>query len=585
MTTPPSSPDSAQSPSGKRNLETAAAAVDTPDIQLLREELQAAVGREFTLAECLGRGGMGAVFRARQDPLDRDVAIKVMLPSGSIPRAVWIERFQREARALAGLSHPGIVGVYSFGQTEQLAWIVMESVDGTSLRELMAQGQLTPAEALGLAPEICRAIQYAHDQGVVHRDIKPENVLVNSQGQVKLVDFGLAKLMQAADGTRMTSSSEILGTLRYMAPEQLDSPQEVDHRADIFSAGVVIYEMLTGKVPQGVIEPPSRRVQVDVRVDEVVLRTLEREPEHRYQAAGEVARRMDEIERDPLPGTPHDPGKPQTDFVAKQQAQPDERDARRGQAKLGRRCDRGLVILTLALFGSAWGTMDHLYGLGTWTLGVGFAMTLAMGVPAMVGSLLRPSSTAIQMPFVRLAPPFLGILVLVLAGFSLDSGAIQPDGMGALGILPHGLVWLLMLPFILATLTSLYPIGLQWNRQMARGIVVLGIVVALAAVASGAAPWSRERNLFQLLFQVGFALLGLMMLFGSKLHAPYRVDKASALGMSIAGPVGVSLVLLARPDPASIDFIVIACFASITIGFLGGLLGAGTHVQKLAPPQ
>ena len=165
----------------------------------------------------------------------------------------------------------------------------MEYVDGVNLRHALRAGRLAPREALAIVPQICDALQYAHDQGVVHRDIKPENVLLDRTGRVKIADFGLAKLLgKGPDDFTLTRTQQVMGTPRYMAPEQIEKPTTVDHRADIYSLGVVLYEMLTGELPLGRFEPPSHKVQVDVRIDEVVLRTLEKEPERRYQRASQV---------------------------------------------------------------------------------------------------------------------------------------------------------------------------------------------------------------------------------------------------------------------------------------------------------
>lgn len=238
--------------------------------------------------ELLGRGGMGAVYKARQPGLDRLVALKILPPEvGSDP--AFAERFTREARALAKLNHPNIVGVYDFGHAEGLYYFVMEYVDGTNLRRVIQDRNLTPANALAVVPQICEALQYAHDEGVVHRDIKPENILLDKKGRVKIADFGLAKMIGQDHGeAHLTGTHQVMGTLRYMAPEQMEGARQVDHRADIYSLGVVFYELLTGELPIGRFAPPSKKVQVDVRLDEVVLRTLEKEPELRYQHASDV---------------------------------------------------------------------------------------------------------------------------------------------------------------------------------------------------------------------------------------------------------------------------------------------------------
>lgn len=243
--------------------------------------------QQLEIIELLGMGGMGMVYKARQPGLERLVALKI-LPVDSASHPSFVERFNREARALAKLNHPGIVDVYDFGQTSQYYYFIMEYVDGPNLRRLLNTKTVTPPRALELVIQICTALQYAHDEGVVHRDIKPENILLDKKGQVKIADFGLAKLLGSVPDTALTMSQAAMGTLDYMAPEQRQNPQAVDQRADIYSLGVVFYEMLTGEVPLGRFAPPSQKVQVDVRLDEVVLKSLEREPERRYQRASEV---------------------------------------------------------------------------------------------------------------------------------------------------------------------------------------------------------------------------------------------------------------------------------------------------------
>ncbi|MBC7855827.1 MAG: serine/threonine protein kinase [Pirellulaceae bacterium] len=250
---------------------------------------------QLEILELLGKGGMGAVYKARQRGLDRLVAVKVLPPEiGHDP--AFAERFTREARALARLSHNHIVSVFDFGQADGLFYIVMEYVDGVNLRQMIQTGKLTPAEALAIVPQICEALQFAHDEGIVHRDIKPENILIDKRGRVKIADFGLAKLLgQDAGDHMLTATHQIMGTLRYMAPEQMQGTREVDHRADIYSLGVIFYELLTGELPMGKFAPPSKKVQIDIRLDEIVLRALEQEPEQRYQHASEIKTDVDAV--------------------------------------------------------------------------------------------------------------------------------------------------------------------------------------------------------------------------------------------------------------------------------------------------
>jgi len=277
----------------------------------------------------VGHGGMGAVYKARQRQLNRMVALKI-LPPEAAQDPTFAERFTREAQALARLNHPRIVAVHDFGQTcmplapapgaapggEGLYYFIMEYVEGSNLRELLARRKLEPREVLAIVPQICQALQYAHDEGIVHRDIKPENILVDTQGQVKIADFGLARLLRhkvdappgAPASYTLTGSRQVMGTPHYMAPEQVERPQAVDHRADIYSLGVVFYEMLTGELPLGKFPAPSARVQIDVRLDEVVLRSLEKEPARRYQHASDLKCEVESISKRTLPASPAAPG-------------------------------------------------------------------------------------------------------------------------------------------------------------------------------------------------------------------------------------------------------------------------------------
>jgi predicted Ser/Thr protein kinase len=250
---------------------------------------------QLEILELLGHGGMGAVYKARQPGLDRLVALKI-LPSEASASAGFTERFTREARALARLNHPHIVTVYDFGQSQGLYYFIMEYVDGVNLRSLIRSREIKPEQALKIVPQICEALQFAHDEGIVHRDIKPENILLDKKGRVKIADFGLAKLLgRKTPETTLTGPWQVMGTFHYMAPEQLENPQAVDHRADIYALGVVFYEMLTGELPIGRFPMPSEKVQVDVRLDQVVVRALEKEPERRYQHVSEVKTDVESI--------------------------------------------------------------------------------------------------------------------------------------------------------------------------------------------------------------------------------------------------------------------------------------------------
>ena len=246
---------------------------------------------QLEIETVLGRGGMGVVYKARQKALERWVALKLLAPERT-EDPVFAARFATEAQALARLHHPHIVTVYDFGRAGGYYYLLMEYVDGLSLRQLQQTARLAPAEALAIVPQICDALQYAHEQGVVHRDIKPENILVDRQGRVKVADFGLARLASAHNAEE---ADVAMGTPGYMAPEQHTHPDRVDHRADIYALGAVFYEMLTGSRPESPIATPSRQVKIDVRLDEVVLRALEKEPERRWQQAGDVKTQVESI--------------------------------------------------------------------------------------------------------------------------------------------------------------------------------------------------------------------------------------------------------------------------------------------------
>jgi serine/threonine protein kinase len=253
----------------------------------------------YEILNLIGQGGMGSVFRARQKSLDRMVAIKTIEENDRDP--TFAERFSREARALARLSHPNIVTIHDFGQNGNFFFLVMEHVEGVNLRQAIDAKAFDPGDALRIIEQVCGALQYAHGRGVVHRDIKPENILLSEDGTVKIADFGLAKLVD--EGRRqmtLTATRQIMGTVAYMAPEQIDNSTAVDHRADIYSLGVVFYELLTGHLPLGRFELPSERgAGVDGRIDPIVMKSLSRSPEARYQSASDLGKEVSQIQSSP----------------------------------------------------------------------------------------------------------------------------------------------------------------------------------------------------------------------------------------------------------------------------------------------
>jgi tRNA A-37 threonylcarbamoyl transferase component Bud32 len=257
---------------------------------------------ELEILELIGAGGMGAVYKARQPQLDRYVALKI-LSHDLAGDPAFVERFNREARVLARLSHPNIVGIHDFGTAGPYCFLTMELVDGVNLRQAMQAGRFTPSEALAMVQHLCSALAYAHAEGILHRDIKPENILIDSKGRVKIADFGIAKLVGEDRGQDFTLTLQglVLGSPHYMAPEQIETPGDVDQRADIYSLGVVLYEMLTGGLPLGRFALPSEKAAMDARIDHIVMRTLEKEREARYQSAGEVGTEVEALGKSPAP--------------------------------------------------------------------------------------------------------------------------------------------------------------------------------------------------------------------------------------------------------------------------------------------
>ncbi len=252
----------------------------------------------YEIIHLLGRGGMGAVYKARQKSLNREVAIKVLPPmaaedDGSMHFA---ERFKAEAQAMARLNHPGIVAVYDAGETPGgLLYFVMEMVQGTDVSRMIASsGRLPPEHVHAIAAHVCDALAYAHKNGLIHRDIKPANIMVDTQGRVKVADFGLAKAVDAQTG--FTQSNMAVGTPDFVAPEALIPGMPVDGRADLYAVGVMLYQMLTGQVPRGAFKPASVVVPgIDRRFDDIVLKAMQVDREERHHSATELRQHLDTL--------------------------------------------------------------------------------------------------------------------------------------------------------------------------------------------------------------------------------------------------------------------------------------------------
>jgi serine/threonine protein kinase len=258
----------------------------------------------YQITSLLGRGGMGAVYKGCQINLDRPVAIKI-LPSfmdDDETGGNFSARFKNEARAMARLSHAGIVKAFDFGETaDGLLYIVMEFIEGTDVAQMLhEQGRLPPVHALAITAHVCDALTYAHSRGIYHRDIKPANIMVGYDGVVKVADFGLAKMSH--DGKAgLTQSGLALGTLHYMAPEALVLGAGVDHRADLYSLGVMLYQMLTGSLPQGIFKMPSQLVPgLDPRYDAIISKALREDRDIRHQSAAEFRAELDALLTQPV---------------------------------------------------------------------------------------------------------------------------------------------------------------------------------------------------------------------------------------------------------------------------------------------
>lgn len=271
-------------------------------------ELQAMLP-QYEISDIIGRGGMGAVYKGRQTKLNRTVAIK-LLPetfTQGEDELNFAKRFEQEAQAMANLDHPAIISIYDFGETASgQLYFVMEFVDGMDVFQYIHKhgGKLLQESALTITAHVLDALDYAHSHGIVHRDIKPANVLLNHEGRVKIADFGLAKKFGDAatvSTPALTLANVAVGTPDFVAPEALDSDQTPDQRADLYAVGVMLYQMLTGKLPRGNFQEPSELdAEIDERLDAIVSKAMEANPDHRYQSAAAVRADLDMVLSQPL---------------------------------------------------------------------------------------------------------------------------------------------------------------------------------------------------------------------------------------------------------------------------------------------
>jgi serine/threonine-protein kinase len=276
------------------------------------------LANRYRIGERIGGGGMALVYRARDEQLGRDVAVKVLRGQFGTDEE-FIRRFRREAQNAASLSHPNVVQIFDVGRDDDQYFIVMELVEGQTLKELIQrQGPLPIAEAVRISAEILGALEHAHTNRIVHRDIKPHNILISRDGHAKVTDFGIAR---ATTTDTVTHTGSIMGSAHYFSPEQANG-QPTGEKSDIYSMGIVLYEMLTGTVPftgdrpttvalkhirDRVVPATQLNSEVPVELDEIILRALEKEPEDRYPSAAAMRQALEQFAEDHAAGRTHMP--------------------------------------------------------------------------------------------------------------------------------------------------------------------------------------------------------------------------------------------------------------------------------------
>ena len=324
----------------------------------------------YELEQLIGTGGMADVYRARDNLLGRTVAVKILHPQFA-KDPVFIERFRQEAQAAANLNQPNIVNVFDWGIEDSTYYLVMEYVQGRDLKDIIISGgQLMPERAVEIAMAICLGLDAASARGIVHRDIKPQNIIVTTDNQIKVMDFGIAR---TAGGTAMTQTGTIMGTAQYISPEQAQG-RAADPRSDLYSLGVVLYEMLTGKVPfdgenpvaiaykhvrEDPLAPSLLNPDISPELEAVVMKALAKNPENRYQSAMEMRSDLERcLEGAPVYATPVLPAEEvtrgQTQAYAMRQQGPPKRGSRLAWL--------WILLIAIALIGIAVGVWAIIHG-------------------------------------------------------------------------------------------------------------------------------------------------------------------------------------------------------------------------------
>jgi serine/threonine-protein kinase len=254
--------------------------------QVAEPKKQVKIG-DYVVTGKIGQGGIAEIYKARQASLNRDVAIKILFPRFCDDPEI-LRRFERESVVIAGLNHPNIVHVIDKGKAGNRYYFVMEFIDGASLREVIDSDRIPLKTKLEMIAQVCKALDYAHKNGVIHRDIKPANILVDRQGNPRVADFGIAQIVGTPD-SEITASDMVMGTLAYMSPEQKISSTNVDQTTDVYATGIIIYEILTGRKPMGRFKLPSElNSNLTPDYDELVQKCLAQEPKDRFQSAEEL---------------------------------------------------------------------------------------------------------------------------------------------------------------------------------------------------------------------------------------------------------------------------------------------------------